>query len=113
MKKRNWVYRLSFELDLNSFGCIFGITFIDDIDKSILDSRKRKKIEKELRKLQSYKNRDWWWMIWDYLEGDYANWNVETFVKVKDEPEELLHILFEKLNAYVPILDELAKNFVR
>lgn len=110
MKKRNWIYRLSFELDFNSFGCIFGITLIDNIDKSITDGRKRKKIEKELRKLQTYKNRDWWWMIWDYLEGDYANWEAKTFVKVKNEPEELLRILGEKLNAYVPVLDELAKT---
>ena len=106
MIKSRWkYYRLTFELDFNSYDCKFGITLLDDID-----GRKRPRIGKELRKLQDYKNEHFWWMIWDYLEGDYANWSAEVFVKAKDKPKELLDIIDEKLKQYVPVLDELAKN---
>ncbi len=108
LAKSKWkYYRLTFELDFNSYDCKFGVTIRDDND---IDGRKRPRIEKELRKLQDYKNEHFWWMIWDYLEGDYANWNAESFVKVKYEPKELLGIIDEKLRQYSPVLDELAKN---
>ena len=89
--------------------CPFQIVFVDDGSK---DStfQEIKDLEKELRNLQDYRNNQSWWMIWDYLPDEFEKWNTETFVSVKNDPRNLLRILEENLDTYVPILDELSKK---
>lgn len=101
--KHSWKCRFTFELDIKSFDCKFGIT----LKKYGAGNGE---IEEKLRKLQDYRNRDKWWMIWDYLPDEFANWKTETFASVNNDDKEfekLSSILQEKIYAYIPVLDEL------
>ena len=112
MSKKKWKCCLVFEIDTNAFYCKFGIVLDND---KITDFRRKeiKDLENELRNLQDYRNDHSWWMIWDYLPDEFEKWNAETFVSVKNDSRNLLGILEEKLDTYVPILDELSKKTVR
>lgn len=101
--KLNWSCRFTIELDIKSFDCKYGLTLKEKNENNA-------SIKKELRKLQDYRNKDKYWMIWNYLPDEFANWNTETFVSVNNDAEKLLAILQDKIDAYIPALDGLVNK---
>lgn len=91
--RKEWQFYFTFELYMSSsYECKFGIWY----------QGKNKKNKEILRGLQDYRNTNSWWMVWDYLNDDYAFWTAKTFLNVHtpEGRKKLFDIIIGKMKNY-------------
>ena len=83
-----------------------GIVLKDENSVQKFNGNKLNSIRNKIRKLpsiqnQNYKTKHSWWVVWKYFEDDYEFWTSDTYIKIKDNPEDLYLQIYGIVNSYV------------